>query len=1063
MYKFIQSKNLKLLADILAGSIAKNRPDDPLKPVVVIVPNRDMANWLTPRLAERLGIAANLDYKLPSEWFWSQVRNIKPDLPGLLPSDLQPMCWSVFYILREPDKLEQLPELNDYLEKQPGFNEIYIYQLAVKISTVFDEYQMYRPGMLMQWEKGDFPAGTNRWQGVLWKFLIEHWKNSGEPEARNSRAKIFNEALSQADSEQWPTESSFYIFNPGLLPGPIHKSIRQMSYFVDIYHYHLSCLQGAYGIHHQNLENEILQELGDQQVEIHQIQNRLAAQHQKSYQFTELETASNSESKTLLESIKSSIFSNTPTPDFYNRDSSIEVHSCHSPLREVETLKNYLVGIFSNENGITPDDILVVTPDLQAYSPYIEAVFGTEEDGIPTIPFQLPTGTSSGQTDLHRAFVQFIQLLSSRFYKNDIVDFLKNRSVSDKFKLSDTDIRKISGWLDENRVLWGIDAEHRKEFDLNDDNQHTWEGASQRGWLGQLMATQPGEIHKEKLLFAGVESSDDKKLWAELCYFMDLLGQARNLSKLDQSAEGWKMILLKWVDDLFPEERDYETDIEQLYKRINRISDEIKTGGFPAKISFELIRLRVIEKLEASISVTGSYSRGVQFQSMVPARSIPFKIIATIGLNDEHFPRQSRRPEFDLMASDPLPGERDRKKEDRNLFLESILSAGQRHYSSFIGKSIKDNEPLPPSPILYKWISFLESITTESKGDFTVNQKLNGFSSSYFKRSGPGSYSSAYLEAADLIQHAEKIDGWIVDEPIPDDESFESGNLSLNSIENFFSNPVKSFFSERLNIRLPDYRKEEGMEFSLDGLSRYILFQHLFGWVIQGYENEAIERLLLRSGQLPAGWPGRRKLAEMITSVRQAMEEIHSRGFLPELNRIQIDLPLRKFRISGSIQSYSEPALLDLHPSKESGKRMLKSWIRHLTICIHTDNPGLSTTVFTGYRSDDQKWVRFRYAENAVDLYANLLECYRSGISNPVNLYIDSGYAYQKSISKDGDQENAMNAALKTWNNEYSNFTESQDPYIQLLSGTEPELDPDDLIRSADLLYTPLIQHMEEI
>ena len=59
-------------------------------------------------------------------------------------------------------------------------------------------------------------------------------------------------------------------------------------------------------------------------------------------------------------------------------DRSIEVHVCHSLTRELEVLHDHLLGLFATGDGLRPcSDVLVVTPDLEAAAPMIEAVFGT--------------------------------------------------------------------------------------------------------------------------------------------------------------------------------------------------------------------------------------------------------------------------------------------------------------------------------------------------------------------------------------------------------------------------------------------------------------------------------------------------------------------------------------------------------------------------------------------------------------------------------------------------------------------------------------------------------------
>ncbi len=67
-------------------------------------------------------------------------------------------------------------------------------------------------------------------------------------------------------------------------------------------------------------------------------------------------------------------------------DRSLEVHIAHSPLREVEILHDQLLARFAADPGLSPDQVVVLTPDIERYAPFIEAVFAPREAfrGCPT-------------------------------------------------------------------------------------------------------------------------------------------------------------------------------------------------------------------------------------------------------------------------------------------------------------------------------------------------------------------------------------------------------------------------------------------------------------------------------------------------------------------------------------------------------------------------------------------------------------------------------------------------------------------------------------------------------
>ena len=70
-------------------------------------------------------------------------------------------------------------------------------------------------------------------------------------------------------------------------------------------------------------------------------------------------------------------------------DTSIQVHSCHSPMREIEVLHDNLLAMFEEDPDLMPKDIIVMTPDMDTYAPYIQAVFAAQIDDALRIPFSI--------------------------------------------------------------------------------------------------------------------------------------------------------------------------------------------------------------------------------------------------------------------------------------------------------------------------------------------------------------------------------------------------------------------------------------------------------------------------------------------------------------------------------------------------------------------------------------------------------------------------------------------------------------------------------------------------
>lgn len=60
----------------------------------------------------------------------------------------------------------------------------------------------------------------------------------------------------------------------------------------------------------------------------------------------------------------------------------MRVHACHGPARQIDVLRDVLLGALADDPTLEPRDILVMCPDIDTFAPLIVAGFGLgESDG----------------------------------------------------------------------------------------------------------------------------------------------------------------------------------------------------------------------------------------------------------------------------------------------------------------------------------------------------------------------------------------------------------------------------------------------------------------------------------------------------------------------------------------------------------------------------------------------------------------------------------------------------------------------------------------------------------
>src|SRR3546814_93582 len=175
------------------------------------------------------------------------------------------------------------------------------------------------------------------------------------------------------------------------------------------------------------------------------------------------------------------------------------------------------------------------------------------------------------------------------------------------------------------------------------------------------------------------------------------------------------------------------------------------------------------------------------------------------------------------MQQEKRKGDRNIKENDKHLFLETILSAQEHLYISYIGKNTKDNTLLPPSAIVDELIDYIASgidvLATNQEDLFVREQFVIQHPLHNFTPQPSGTFN--YLAAND--KRVEKASF---------DNSHAKGNsvleeVSINELINFFKNPFEYYHNKVLNIY---YREErvllpETEHFELDGLQEWQIKQ----------------------------------------------------------------------------------------------------------------------------------------------------------------------------------------------------------------------------------------------
>ncbi len=250
----------------------------------------------------------------------------------------------------------------------------------------------------------------------------------------------------------------------------------------------------------------------------------------------------------------------------------------------------------------------------------------------------------------------------------------------------------------------------------------------------------------------------------------------------------------------------------------------------------------------------------VTFCAMLPMRSIPLRVVCLVGMNDGIFPQQSAPPLFSLMAGARQRGDRSIRDEDRYLFLEALMSAGDRFYVSYSGQNDRDNTSMPPSVVVSELLDyvrrgFVPEGTTDATPDIVTRHRLQAFSEEYFTGDTDShlfSYSTENRAALESRRSSGHRGGPSSTAPLSADPQLWQ-ELDLQQLIRFLHNPARQFLARRMNLRPydPAEELEEQEPFALDSLGGYSLKQELTARLLNDESCDGLYAAARARGLLP--------------------------------------------------------------------------------------------------------------------------------------------------------------------------------------------------------------------
>lgn len=882
---------------------------------MIVVQNAGMQHWLNMSLAQQRGISMNISYALPSQFLWKLVRSMASDedVPEQSPFSREVLSWRIdellgsAVVIQDPDfssasqywlgaaidedDIADSPNADSGTEEQDKsaiFTEqqtLKRYQLACQLADLYEQYLIFRPQWINDWHQGKTSSSfagkeqvlaVEQWQAKLWQLLTQ--------EQSYNPLELVNKAIENIVNKKHllPPRLSFFGINA---MAPMWLSfIEAISEHLDVHFFHLNPCFDYWGdiqsekqainllskwvVGHDditvNVGNPLLANLGQQGREFMALLNDYSTVNIEV--FDAVDHSDEVENISVLHQVQQDILTLTDQRSTAKnqQDNSIVFASAHSALREVQGLHDWLLHQFNDDKTLTPKDVLVMCPQVEQYAPYVSAVFarGWQDlaDKIPPLPCSIADRVSKDAEPVVAAFTQLLSLPDSRFQVSQIIGMLRLPAMQNKFSISLEELDKMSAWLEQACVHWGIDQQHKQQVlhstDVN--NAFTWQQGLSRLMRG--FAFSDSSTYVDEQLYLPHVEGNDAILLGKLMLIIEQLQHFSQQLGQDKSASQWQQFLLTMLNSLF--EVTDEMAFNVIDQAIGSLAEYCQHANYQPNISLSVVRDFLTNHFSQPDPGRQFMVGQITFCSMLPMRSIPFKVIAILGLNDGEFPRQRQPLGFDLMASSKSElGDRSRRGDDRYLFLEAIISARQSLYLSYQGRNIRNNNEKQPSVVLKELMEYLEAgYGWQLHNDDAGNEENgNGDRSSDIKQLPMQAFSEhnyvGQLRSFDpnwlklkAAKKAQQSNALLL--PLANAIDDEPQVVDINQLIRFFQHPAKAFAQRHLQLFFESHETQldDTEPFSENFLQSYLLRQQLLALYLVGSSEDDITSAVSAAG-----------------------------------------------------------------------------------------------------------------------------------------------------------------------------------------------------------------------
>ena len=1071
-FRLYHSNALDVLAEVLADELRKPAPGQSLlTPDTLLIPQVAMRRWLQATLAQRHGIAANLEFLTPGEFVARALdANLGPSTDDL---DAATLHWRLHAALTDPTLLAE-PALSQLAAYVAGDDPLKAWTLAGELAATFEKYQAWRRDWLLRWDAGADPDDP---QAILWRVVAA---------GRSHRARRIQDYLARhVEADALPSGLPARLFAFGTLNispdvlrvlatqarvGTLHFYLPTPSakYWGDLHTLGARLHAGVDPFAGEADENPLLRDWGAAGKDFMALLGSYEVVHPSGEipAYADPEQSQAGLRGSLLQRMQSDLFHRRATPSGILRDAvdaddpSLQFHACHTRLRELQVLHDRLRALLEDKRfdpPLQPREIAVLAPDIDPYLPYLDAVFGAHDRddaaSARAIPYAMADASPLAGEPLAEVFLRLLALPVSRFGLEEMLDLLASPPLAEAAGLDAADFERLHAWLHAAGARWGLDAAHRARSAAPADDAYTWQFALDRLLLGHASGVDAD--------IAGVAPWPDLEGGA-LDALDRLIRQLRALARHEKelgvaaSPGAWRDRLLSLLQELLPEAPTAPAAaraLERLRSLVNDFARQAGKAGFDAEVPAEVVRAHFAAKLGEADTRAPLLTGGVSFARMVPMRLLPFRAICLLGMNDGDFPRRDpaaglNRLTAELGSDRRRRGDRSTRDDDRYLFLQLFTAAQDVLYLSWLGMDPRDGSAREPSAL----VSELLAAAAAYHGDpdtaarqLVLRHPLQPFSPAAFGSEDVRlfSYRGHWHPAAGRLSGTRgALAPWMARAQSLAPAGDVDAELPLDALRRFLLAPAEQFLRQRLGLRLAETEEAnediEPLQLPAGGLQRMQLQRAVFDALLDGRDAAAMRPALRARGLLPSGPLGQRALERVLHEVSPyAGAYCEWRGAGAPTSRL-LEVVVDGLRVHGRIDGLHANGIARLRFGKPNGPSSIRNgldWLLVSAAGVELPFVEFHEDVDTGIGPHRRPPLS---RESAIDALHALVALRREGLRRPLPFAPYS--AWELFVAPDA--ERGLRNAASRWRGGDKQWAEGDSAALQLaFRGRDPFAD----------------------